>query len=225
MNSTTPTSENYLPPELSWVRRGRTYTYRMTDEDTLVLAQAIAHEGRPRDGVVWCLIQRFCWLFPIYRTLSRFLRAYVQPINPKWFPGGKLHRRELARIRRRYRDDPGQMSTLLENERGRAQRRVGYARDTWTDFRPYVTQTLSQFFAGELSNPVPGAVHYRVPTTRTTNPRLAQYAARGFASAHHWHVVDSGNGFLQGTNWFFSVNGSHGLVADWVRIGVNACQM
>lgn len=73
--------------------------YALTEEDKLWLARAIAGEcgesPKSLDGpacVCWAMIHRFL-LSPAqgnWSTLTELLRAFCQPINPKWARGGAI---------------------------------------------------------------------------------------------------------------------------------------
>ena len=56
--------------------------YELSSEDYVTLARALEYEGPPEYAVAWTLIQRFAFLYPMYPTLDRFIKAYAQPINP-----------------------------------------------------------------------------------------------------------------------------------------------
>jgi len=39
-------------------------------------------------AVLWTMINRYAMLFPLYKSFTQFIRAYSQPINPKFLNGG-----------------------------------------------------------------------------------------------------------------------------------------
>lgn len=69
-------------------------SYDVTAEDKLWLLRAVSAEGAPREQVARALVNLF-----MYRrekqhkkeTLARLVRAYAQPVNPRWYPDGDLH--------------------------------------------------------------------------------------------------------------------------------------
>ena len=70
--------------------------YRVTPADRLWLLRAVAREGEPRARVAQTLVNRFVWLrsrgSSAYKTLADLVRAYAQPVNPRWFVAGDLYR-------------------------------------------------------------------------------------------------------------------------------------
>lgn len=80
-------------------RAGR---YTPTPDDVLWLARAVQAEGAPRVRVAQTLVNGFLWAraeLDSKRTLAQWVRAYSQPVNPDWMPGGKHYERELAAAR------------------------------------------------------------------------------------------------------------------------------
>ena len=73
--------------------------YRVTSEDVTWLLRAVDAEGPPHDKVAAVLCNGFVWARARKRwrrSLGEWVRAYSQPVNPRWFPDGELHLRELA---------------------------------------------------------------------------------------------------------------------------------
>jgi hypothetical protein len=74
---------------------GRTYT--VTPEDHLWLLRAVEYEGAVQAQVAQTLVNCFCQraarLRPGRLTLTQHVRAYAQPINPRWFLNGDLYKR------------------------------------------------------------------------------------------------------------------------------------
>lgn len=72
--------------------------YEPTAEDVLWLARAVEVEGAPRELVAQTLVNGFLWAreaFDSKRTLAEWVRAYAQPVNPEWMPGGEHYERAL----------------------------------------------------------------------------------------------------------------------------------
>lgn len=69
-----------------------TKPYAPTATDRLWLLRAVAAEGKPHAGVARALVS----LFMLRRsqgsqqTLAGLVRAYAQPVNPRWFTSGDL---------------------------------------------------------------------------------------------------------------------------------------
>jgi hypothetical protein len=77
----------------------RETTYDPTPQDVLWLRRAVEAEGEPRELVAQTLVNGFLWAREALgskRTLADWVRAYAQPVNPRWMPGGDLHEHELA---------------------------------------------------------------------------------------------------------------------------------
>jgi hypothetical protein len=76
-------------------------TYTPTLEDRLWLLRAVSAEGPPKDIVAQTLINGFMWARSRKRyslTLSSWVRAYAQPVNPRWFVDGDLFRKKLLSL-------------------------------------------------------------------------------------------------------------------------------
>lgn len=102
--------------------------YVVTEEDKLWLSRAVAAEGKPYAQVARALVN----LFMLQRSkgntqsLAQLVRAYAQPVNPRWFPGGDLF---LAKSQR----------TPLDESQARARETVHSAR---TSFAPQVRDAV-----------------------------------------------------------------------------------
>lgn len=75
--------------------------YRPTRDDRLWLLRAVQAEGPVHAQVAQALINRFTLLRhrdpSLYPTLAGFVRAYAQPVNPRWMRGGDKLRAALER--------------------------------------------------------------------------------------------------------------------------------
>ncbi len=75
--------------------------YVVTSEDILWLTRAVEKEchddGQVLDEnrVAQCLVNCFCLEATkgTYSSLTKFVQAYAQPVNPRWFPEGDLFKR------------------------------------------------------------------------------------------------------------------------------------
>lgn len=159
--------------------------YSPTADDALWLCRAVDAEGEPRDLVAQTLVNGFMWARESlkYRgSLAKWVRSYAQPVNPAWFPGGKLYVRSLERATNDYqlarrvargekrRDDYSKrtrfrVETVLAVERAlsappKVQGAVDYARHDVQKDEPWVAFTD----ATEGTNRLwarPGAVGWR----------------------------------------------------------------
>lgn len=74
----------------------------VTDNDRLWLARAVEHEGPPLKLVAQTLVNRWAnasdWRPHRWPTLTDMVREYSQPVNPGWFPGGRLLAKRVAEL-------------------------------------------------------------------------------------------------------------------------------
>ena len=195
---------------LDWTYGGKAYSAPLSASDVLTLAQAVDHEGAPQNGVLWALVQRWAWLrsggagsnlVDAYPTLGGLVRAYAQPINPRWFPNGDLH---LARVRALEKAGRQQAADW---EREKAERRPGYARQGWDDFKDSTVDTVGAWARGRLSNPVPGAVHYWAGSQRVSKD--AHQAAKPSLPVVYYKGKKE--------NVFFGAANTHKTRRSWVK--------
>jgi len=80
--------------------------YEATDEDRLWLLRAVAREGRVHRQVAQTLVNGFAWGHArkpkSIPTLTWWVQAYAQPVNPRWFPDGKIFQRWHAKDPKKY---------------------------------------------------------------------------------------------------------------------------
>lgn len=80
--------------------------YVVTDEDVLWLKRAVLREGAVMAQVAQCLVNGFAAFHSTKPkstpTLTWWVRAYAQPVNPRWFPEGKIFQKWHARDPKRY---------------------------------------------------------------------------------------------------------------------------
>jgi hypothetical protein len=124
-------------------------TYSLTEEDKLWLARAIAGETgeTPRGlegpaSVAWAMINRFL-LSPAQSNWPRFtdlLRAFCQPINPKWALGGS-----------KCPDaSPDKADPCYS---GKLARREHIASLTWAEIHADIRSLVESFAAGQVFLP------------------------------------------------------------------------
>jgi len=133
----------------------------ITDDDALWLGRAITGEVSPRRdqraraAVAWALAQNLMLVGrrsantpPRYRSFTRLIRAYCQPVNPNW-----------ATL-----DSPGCRRSPRNCQPYHLERRARYRSMTWEELSPDVRQVVTDFRAGTLANPVPGLVDWHAST-------------------------------------------------------------
>lgn len=169
--------------------------YVLSNEDYLALLRAVEFEGEPRDAVAWTLLQRFAFIYPQYDSLAKFIQAYAQPINPRWYPTGDLHKARFAVLAKAKRVQEA------EDELKRAARRVQYGNTPIEKISRATRDVVDPIFLGGAS-PVQGAVHYRAPTVDTKSADEAREARQKFAEKYQLQrVIEYGDPTTQ--NWFF----------------------
>jgi len=177
---------------LSIRKSGRSLQYKLTPLDYLDLLRAVDREGPPKLAVTWTLIQRFAMLHPIYKSLSGFVRAYAQPINPDWFRTGKRHLAAIAASK-------GNLAAVAA-ENTQAVLREQWAAVPFEKISPDTVKVVNSIFAG-VTSPVPAATHYHAPITRA-GIEAAKKARADFAAKRGYSVVETTAPLLS-SNWFY----------------------
>lgn len=192
-------------PVIHWTHKGKPFSYTVTPEDRTWWIRAIWREGSPQIAVGHTLLQRFTYLYSTggpYRTLTSFLRAYCQPINPAWLPGGRLSEAKIKRLGKKG-DQAG-----IEAERERAKKRAIYSSTPVSQIPVRYRQIAEQILSGATSSPIPGALHFTSSFAgRGDSPTVAKQKAENYAAKKNLKTVRIAEGFGQGVNWFFSVPG------------------
>jgi len=193
-----PRALNPSRPTLRWERKGRSYTYGVTPEDRVWFARALWREGKPALAVGYTLLQRFATITATYPTLSAFLRAYCQPINPGWFPGGRLSEASIQRALAR-----GDAAAAAA-ERERAAKRVQYSSTPLAAIPAQHVELADAILAGQLSSPVPLATHFTMSFAAAGDTNaIARQKGEAFAAARGLKLVELPDGYQRGLNWFF----------------------
>jgi len=126
--------------------------YEITAEDLLWLGRAAQGEGGDPRAVIWAMLQRFS--LPAFRhtfpTLTSFVRAFSQPVNPRWMRGGD----KCATGGSGY-GTPDCAERLLDR------REEMSSRDPAT-FSADVKAAIAALSKGSLANPVPRVVNFAV---------------------------------------------------------------
>lgn len=89
--------------------------YTVTSDDALWLARAVEAEGPVQMQVAAVLVSGFCFARAIKgyeKTLGTFVRAYAQPVNPRWYAKGDLFLASLAN-----KSDSEKIEALKDAER------------------------------------------------------------------------------------------------------------
>jgi hypothetical protein len=136
---------------MTFPSEGARATVIITPGEWLWFARSLNHEGAPMEGNAWTMLQRFAFMYPRFKKFGDFVRAFSQPVNPKFYPDGSKHLEWMA-------------AATTDERRAdltrRAERRLRFAREGWSDISPRVKITLAKILAGELPSPVPGAIDF-----------------------------------------------------------------
>ena len=130
------------------------FSYQLTNDDLLWLARAVWGEAdvntRGGAAVIWAMAQYHALVIgagnrrPAFSTLLGLLRAYCQPINPRWASP------EAA----------GCVSRPAACTQRHLDRRARITNASWEQIPRSVRDLVVRFAAGQLDNPVPGAVDW-----------------------------------------------------------------
>lgn len=148
--------------------------YNMTRDDLLWAARMIEGEGGDDAATLYAMAQRFLFVLrPAgHRTFTSAIRAYSQPINPRWLADGD----KCAGRSTGYCDV------------AHTSRRAALQRAAWGELPPDKTATVLAWSRGELPNPVPGAVDFADASTSSDwlehNP-----GARVLLRAGNWYLA------------------------------------
>lgn len=151
----------------------RGHTLPWTADDALWLRRAVEREGEPREWVAQALVNRWALLkdrgVTDYPTLARFVRAYAQPVNPRWFPAGDLH---LAQLEAHAPRGAAHQADMI----ARAQRREG-EHSTRKIFHPETEAAVARALGGPLTLPA-GVTDYAADTASARSRHGAPSYAR-----------------------------------------------
>jgi hypothetical protein len=80
------------------LRADKMQPYTVTDNDVLWLARAVEAEGPIQSQVAGALVNGFCFQRSRGQTrdLTSHVRAYAQPVNPRWYALGDLFLKDVA---------------------------------------------------------------------------------------------------------------------------------
>lgn len=146
-----------LDPTQKWhLRSHRGRELVVTPTDVLWLKRAVEAEGPPRPLVAQTLVNRWAWALDRgvdrYPRLQDMVRAYAQPVNPRWYEDGDLHKMALEAARA---DGDLQRATVLAT---RARRRE-LVNSTRNAFSPDTEAAVLLALQGPLTLP-PGVTQF-----------------------------------------------------------------
>lgn len=184
-------------PRITWTKNGKPQSYDLTETDVLDLTRSAWREGEPVNAVIWALIQRFVATYPSnnWKTLSLYLRSYVQPINPAWFTNGSKHLKKIAKLTGPERDA----------EIERAKRREQYAKTPLNKIPKRYRQMVSGVLTGVIKSPNKDAQHFVASQAKasmdaaTAKKKADSYGKRKSLG----NALDMGVGFGPKVNWFY----------------------
>lgn len=128
------------------------WSYELTPGDLLWAARMIEGEGGNQAGVLWTMAQRLALVHRSapHLTFTDLIRAYSQPINPRWSRTG-----DFCAAGGPYSDTEACDERHLE-------RRDRISNLAPEDMRPAV-DFVQRWARGSVPNPVPKAVHFATP--------------------------------------------------------------
>ncbi len=168
-------------------------SYEPTASDRLWLLRAVQREGQPRRRVAQTLVNRFAWLYPKghYSTLASFVRAYAQPVNPRWYPDGDLHAAAVNRVRN-HRDlsasDKAESIGVLQAHAVRRRDVIA----TETHFDKEVFEAVDRALQKGPIDIAPGTVHFAAPSIRRAWP--VTHESRSFKANRFYQERDGLSG-------------------------------
>lgn len=194
----------YSLPVFQWKNSNGSHRYQVTPEDRLTLIRSVWREGKPQTAVAFTLLQRFSFLYPKYTSLSSFIKAYSQPINPRWFPNGDLNLSAISALKAKKQTVKiKQQISALEN---RAKQRPVFASTPESKIPKKIIEIVDSILSGKAVNPTPTAIHF---IASKSLPEDSQETAKKKATAYAKNrnlgkVISVNSGFGIGNNWFFT---------------------
>lgn len=194
-----PTEVTTTTPFIRWKDKGGNfYEYEISPDDRVWFARCLWREGAPMDKVGWTLLQRFAMVQKKYSSLTTFLRAYCQPVNPLWLPGGKLS--EAAIERALDKNDV----TEAEAERKRAQNRVKWVNTPLSEIPRKTIAVVDQILSGNSRSPIPTASDFTMSfAAKGDTNEAAKAKGVTWAAKKNLKLVEIPEGYTRGLNWFF----------------------
>lgn len=165
-------------------------TYEVTAEDRLWLARAVQAEGPVRADVARALVNLFAYLRSTGRhagTLAALVRAYAQPVNPRWYEAGDLHLKAYNAAKSDI-----DAAKLLELARKREQlhsTRVTFSNET----KRAVENALTGGYFGDVTD-------YAAPTVDATSKGMQPRSAAVPGKNRLWTRAVGWAGYLVDSN-------------------------
>jgi len=133
------------PPNI----RAGDWTYILTNEDKLWAGRMAQFEAGNPAATLWTMTQGYALprKHQLFRTFTRFIQNYSQPINPRWALGGQFCPVENFRA-----DGACAPNRLRTRERA--------STIAFEQLRPEIQQVTNDWFNGVLENPCPRAVEF-----------------------------------------------------------------
>lgn len=129
--------------------------YRLTPSDVLWTARAVVYEGGDPAATLWTLTQRYAGAaHREYDSFAAFVRAFSQPVNPRWRQDG-----EFCRSGGRY----ARSASCAEDRLERREQASAASFGELANRDPEALQTVFAWAYGRLPNPVPRAVNFADP--------------------------------------------------------------
>lgn len=191
-------------PILEWTNTKGFYAYQVTPEDRLTLIRSVWREGRPQTAVAFTLLQRFTYIYPTYRYLADFIKAYSQSINPRWFPTGDKHLSAIAALKTETQTQ--EVKAKIAELESRARLRPVYASTPEGEIPKTIIGLVDSILAGNIKSSVPTAIHFKGSSaTSSDDQQTAKKKAESYAKKGNFgDVVPTSAGYGQGVNWFFT---------------------
>jgi hypothetical protein len=192
-------------PMLQWKNlNGKEFLYKITNEDKASLYKACAYEGKPQSAICWTLIQRFAFIFPKYKSMNDFILSYVQPINPDWFPEGSKHLAYCERLQKAFKNEELVLKLADANKRA-----IDRVKKSTNKVESKYISIVDDIFNFVTTTPNRSIVHYCASFASVNDTELvAKQKALKFGLKRNMILVDFGQSFLPGTNWFYAVDKS-----------------
>jgi len=210
-----PLSLSPTRPALRWEWRGKQYVYAVTDDDRAWFIRALWREGKPALAVGHTLLQRFALNYSTgknYASLTAFVRAYSQPLNPAWLPGAKLSEAFISRA------EKANNTASADDERRRAANRVIYCSTPVTQVPKEYRDLADRILTGKTVSPVPTATHFTMSFAAVGDgEEVAKKKGEAFAGKRGLTLVPLTEGFKRGLNWFFRTS----VIPPVIRFGTS----
>lgn len=130
---------------MTYILRTEKRTYHPTAADVLWLHRAVEGEGPPHREVAAVLVNGFMWAREcsgFSGPLMQWIRAYAQPVNPRWYVDGDLFRKQW---------------TIATGDKRKGLEIVARAREATHSTRVRFSQTTADAVHRALTEPISAA--------------------------------------------------------------------